>query len=200
VLVVAAADGWVRVRAGGHRYRADSVPGAPVGIVFGAQVYPDGTPSPYLAARLDLGQELVRSGKVRALLLTGDFGTPSYDEPDAMRRYLEAHGVPGSKLVADYAGFDTYQSCARAYRVFGVRSAIIVTTDFSYARTVALCRSVGIDANGVVDTAQRHDLTYLRGWVRDQLADTKAAFDMVVRPDPKYLGHETSLTDAIETN
>ncbi|MBH0779957.1 SanA/YdcF family protein [Nocardia bovistercoris] len=197
-LVAGAAIGWVRYSASGHEYSADAVPAADVAIVFGAQIYADGTPSPYVQARLQIGQRLLESGRVRALLLTGDNGTPHYDEPTAMRDYLIRRGVPAEKIALDYAGFDTYQSCTRAKRIFGVERAVVVNQDFSMARTIALCRSVGVDAVGVADHGQPHNGVYWKCWIRDQLAATKAAVAMITRPDPTFLGdQETSVRDAI---
>ncbi|MDQ7903953.1 hypothetical protein RB614_05380 [Phytohabitans sp. ZYX-F-186] len=63
---------WVRTAAGGHIFTAEEVPPAPVALVLGAQVYPDGTPSPFLAARLDVARRLLETGKVRAILVSGD--------------------------------------------------------------------------------------------------------------------------------
>jgi vancomycin permeability regulator SanA len=189
---------WVHHAAGDRVYSVRDVPKAPVAMIFGAEVYADGNPSPYLAARLRIGQRLLATGKVRALLLTGDHGRWAYDEPGSMARWLVARGVPRDKLALDYAGFDTYQSCARGYRIFGVRRAILVNQDFSITRSLALCRSVGIDAVGVADTGQRHNWTYLRGWTRDQLADVKAVYCMTAHPDPRYLGRrEHSVQHAV---
>ncbi|MFF3570581.1 SanA/YdcF family protein [Nocardia jiangxiensis] len=198
MVLVGVCIGVVRWRASGPEYSATSVPPADVALVPGAEIYPNGQPSPYVAGRLDLARTLLNTGKVQALLLTGDFGTPTYDEPDAMRRYLIDKGVPANKIALDYAGFDTYQSCARAYRIFGVRNAIVVTQDFSVPRTIALCRSVGIRTTAVGDHSQAHNLTYDKCWVRDQIAAIKAVYSMLVQPDPKFLGRqETSVRDAI---
>jgi vancomycin permeability regulator SanA len=185
----------IGAKADGHVYSVADVPPAPVVVVFGAKVRPDGTPSPYLAGRLDLALRLYRAGKVRAVLVSGDHSRWAYDEPDAMRSYLMARGVPDSRAVADYAGFDTYQTCARAKRIFGVRKAILVSQDFHIARAVALCRSVGIDATGIGDR-QAHNSKYWHIYVRDKLADVKAVYDMAVRPDPKYLGRREHGLDA----
>ncbi|MFC9897145.1 vancomycin high temperature exclusion protein [Nocardia sp. NPDC127579] len=201
LLAVLGSVGWVRFRASGHEYTAAAVPAADVAIVFGAQVYDDGQPSPYLAARLDIGQRLLESGKVKALLLTGDNGRRTYDEPEAMRRYLIGKGVPKSKIALDYAGFDTYQSCVRAYKVFGVRRAIVVTQDFSVPRTVSLCQAAGIATDAVGDNDQPPNGVWIKCWVRDQIAATKAVWEMATDPDPQFLGdEETSVRDAIEAS
>ncbi|WP_405484060.1 vancomycin high temperature exclusion protein [Nocardia sp. NBC_00511] len=189
---------WVRFSTSEFAYTADTVPAADVAIVFGAEVKAGGKPSPYLAARLDLGRKLLESGKVKAILVTGDNGRASYDEPTAMRDYLVAQGVPAAKIALDYAGFSTYESCVRAHDIFGVRSAIAVTQDFSVPRTIALCRGVGIDATAVGDANQPHSAIYRKIWLRDQLADTKAVYSLLLRPDPTFLGkQETSVRDAM---
>src|SRR5262249_27163884 len=113
-LLVFGATAWIDSGARGHVYTAASVPVTPVALVLGAKVNPDGVPSPFLAARLALAKQLYDTGKVRVLLVSGDNRKHNYDEPDVMRQWLLAHGVPARKVVADYAGFDTYDSCARA--------------------------------------------------------------------------------------
>ena len=147
--------GWVRWQASGHVYAIEDVPEAPVALVLGAQVHDNGSPSGFLEARLDIARRLYEAGKVRAVLVSGDHGQWSYDEPDAMRQWLIDRGVPDRKVVADHAGFDTYDSCQRAIRVFGVRQLIVVTQSFHIDRAVALCRDAGIDATGVGDDTAR---------------------------------------------
>ncbi|MFE6864637.1 vancomycin high temperature exclusion protein [Nocardia sp. NPDC057668] len=189
---------WIRFTTRDFQYSAATAPAADVAIVFGAEMYSTRKPSPYLAARLDLGQRLLESGKVKALLLTGDNGHNSYNEPDNMRQYLLDRGVPANKIALDYAGFSTYDSCARAHRIFGVRSAIAVTQDFSVPRTIALCRAVGIDTVAVGDDTQIHNGVYRKCWLRDQLAAVKAMYSIIVEPDPKLLGpQESSVREAM---
>lgn len=198
IVVAAGSIAWVRLQASDFEYSVEAVPAADVALVPGAEVRPSGAPSGYLAARLDIAGRLLASGKVKALLLSGDNSVSTYDEPTAMRRYLVGKGVPADKIALDYAGFSTYDTCVRAFRIFGVRQAIVVTQDFSLPRTIALCRSAGIATTGIADTGEGHDFTYYKCWLRDQLAATKAVFYMLSRPDPKFLGHqETSVQDAI---
>nr|WP_245577651.1 ElyC/SanA/YdcF family protein [Actinoplanes globisporus] len=190
---------WVQTTAFGHVYDEKSVPSAPVALVLGAEVYPGGTPSPFLAARLDIAKRLLDAGKVRAILVSGDHSRWDYDEPGAMQVYLVARGVPASQVVLDYAGFDTYDSCARARRVFGVRRAIVVTQSYHIDRAVTLCRNQGIDANGIGDDSVR---IYKEPWahsvLRERGAIVKAAIDALSHRDPVYLGrHEPGVDDAL---
>ncbi|MGW5227059.1 SanA/YdcF family protein [Nocardia niigatensis] len=198
LVVLVGSDLWMRLANRQYQYSAETVPAADVAIVFGAEVKADGSPSAYLAARLDLGRRLLESGKVKALLLTGDNGRPSYDEPTAMRAWLVAHGVPAAKIALDYAGFSTYESCVRAHDIFGVTSAVAVTQDFSLPRTIGLCRAASIETTAIGDDTQLHNDLYRKIWLRDQLADTKAVYSILFHPEPKFRGRqETSVRDAM---
>ncbi|MEV6524591.1 ElyC/SanA/YdcF family protein [Longispora sp. NPDC051575] len=185
--------------AGGQVYDAASVPNRPVAIVLGAQVNPDGQPSDFLRARLQLALDLFQAGKVRAILVSGDDGQPEYNEVDPMRAWLIEHGVPQAKVNGDHAGFDTYQSCVRARKVFGVTSATVVTQGFHVTRAVALCRQQGIDAVGVGDDSMRKwPKPWYTGAARDKVACVKAVLEIVGWPDPRFLGkHETAVEDSL---
>ncbi|MYV54438.1 ElyC/SanA/YdcF family protein [Streptomyces sp. SID3212] len=177
---------WMYTTADSHIRTVADVPATDVAVVFGAGLR-EGRPSPYLAHRLDTAAELYRTGKVRVVLVTGDNSRVEYDEPDAMRTYLTGHGVPDGRIVSDYAGFDTWDSCARAKKIFGVDRAVLVTQGFHVRRAVALCRSAGVDSYGVgVD--ERHDVTWYYGGAREVFAAGKAALDAALRPDPHFLG------------
>jgi vancomycin permeability regulator SanA len=194
---LAGSVGFVRAISAGHLYSAEDVPPAPVALVLGAQVYPDGTPSAFLAARLELARRLFEAGKVRVILVSGDNMAPEYNEPEAMRNYLIKAGVPADKVVADYAGFDTYDSSARAKRIFGVSELIIVTQAYHLPRAVATCRALGIDARGVGDDSVRHSWTWRRGAIRDQIACIKTVVDLLSRRDPVLGQRETSVAQAL---
>ena len=118
-------------------------------LVLGASVYPDGEPSPILEGRLEIALELFRSGQVGWILVSGDNRAPSYNEPQAMRKWLIKRGVPVNRVVSDYAGRRTYDSLKRAQAVFGVRRLVLVTSDFHLPRALYLARSLGLEAWGV---------------------------------------------------
>ena len=182
---------WLFLSTGSRLRTVADAPSEPVAVVFGAGLNPDGTPSGYLADRLDTALDLYHLGKVKSFLVTGDNDRTSYDEPDAMRDYLLRHGVPADRIVRDYAGFHTWDSCSRARRIFGVRSALLVSQGFHIRRAVALCRSVGIDAYGV-STTQPRDLTWYYGAVRELPAASEALLDVLFQPDPTVLGPQVT--------
>jgi vancomycin permeability regulator SanA len=184
---------WAYVASGGRvtswQQPGAEVPSRPVALVLGAGVVGE-HPSPFLARRLDIAAELYARGSVRAILVSGDNSRRTYDESTAMRSYLTGKGVPEIKVVADYAGFDTWDSCLRARKVFGVEQALVITQRFHVSRAVALCRSAGLDAHGVGDDSlAAFPGKTLVSSVREFVASGKAFWDAVVwRPDPHFLG------------
>jgi vancomycin permeability regulator SanA len=198
VVLFAGSICYVRLTAAGHLYSETEVPAAPVALVLGAMVYPDGTPSPFLAGRLDVAHRLYQAGKVQVVVVSGDNMAKEYNEPEAMRTYLVNAGMPADKIVADYAGFDTYDSCARALRIFGVEQLIVVTQSYHLPRAVATCRALGVDAIGVGDdSARQHVRSWRKGAIRDQLACVKTVIDLLIRRDPMLGPPESGVAEAL---
>src|SRR5688572_5715719 len=114
----------IRVELLGHLHADPAgAPTTPVALILGAEVYADGRPSPALANRLDVGIELLRLGRVRALLMSGGNGT---FEVGAMRAYAIARGVTSDAILLDAGGARTLASCLQARDSFGLRRLIVV--------------------------------------------------------------------------
>lgn len=128
-----------------YRSAADA-PARDVVLVPGAEVYPDGRPSPALASRLDVAAALYRSGKSRSVLMSGGQGS---FEVDAMTAYAVRAGIPASAVIRDPNGERTYDSCVNARDRFGARSVVVVSQEDHVARAVYTCRRLGLDAIGV---------------------------------------------------
>jgi vancomycin permeability regulator SanA len=142
---------------------------------------------------------LYRRGKVTVILVTGDNSRSDYDEPTVMRDYLVDHGVPTARIVRDFAGFDTWASCARAKKIFGVSHATLVTQDFHMSRALLLCRGAGIDAYGVPDTGEAVDgqNELVHDSAREVLAGIKAWGQATLQPDPVLGKKETGVATAL---
>ncbi|GHI57871.1 vancomycin high temperature exclusion protein [Streptomyces rubradiris] len=189
---------WLRLSTADRLRTTADVPRTEVAVVFGAGLW-DGEPSPYLAHRLDAAVTLYQAGRIEVVLVTGDNSREDYDEPDAMRAYLTERGVPDRRIVSDYAGFDTWDSCVRARRIFGVDRAVLISQDFHIRRAVALCEAAGVASYGV-GVAAEHDVTWYYGGTRELFAAGKAALDAVFRPDPRFLGpREPGVARALAT-
>ena len=115
-----------------------------------------------------------------------------------MRRHLLSQGIPDQAIAVDYAGFDTYDTCVRARRIFGIERALLVTQDFHEPRAVAICRAVGVDVEGVGDARARSDrIGWAVSWARERAAAIKAVADVVSRRDPTLGRQETSVKEAV---
>jgi len=161
-------------------------------LVLGAGLREDGTPSDVLRDRLDESLALYRAGRVRRILVSGDHLTPRYDEPNAMRAYLEANGVPADAVFMDHAGLDTYSSMWRARNVFGAQRIIVVTQRFHLARAVWCARALGMEAEG--SAADRHvyrGIAWLQ--MREVVSRTKAFVDVNVGRAPRHVGAPVDL-------
>ena len=123
---------------------AAAAPKAPLVIVPGATVYPDGTPSTQMVDRMDTAIRLYRQGSVRSLDLSGFPNEVAY-----MTAYARSAGIPAAAILADPAGPTTYHTMANAARVFHIEKALIATQRYHLPRSVYLARSLGIDAIGV---------------------------------------------------
>lgn len=168
------------------------IPPKPVALVFGAEVYRNGKPSPMLAARVGQAAEAYRLGRIHKLLMTGDNSRTDYDEVTAMKRYAIELGVPADVIHLDYAGFSTYESCYRAREIFGVRDALVITQGYHLPRAVYTCAHLGIKVVGL-ETDDRGGYPARILWrlmAREVLATVKALWDVHLgKPLPTFLGN-----------
>jgi SanA protein len=189
LVLVGAANAVVLLDArGGTASSVSDVPRADAALVLGAQVLPNGHPSPMLTDRIEAAAELYRAGKVDKLLLSGDHGRWSYDEVGTMRRKLLERGIPPADLFTDHAGFDTWDSAQRARRVFDVRSVVVVTQRFHMARALFAAHRAGLDATGYPADRRSYGPVMGRLRVREVLARVKVVADAVVGSEPRFLG------------
>jgi len=174
-----AANVVVQKFAGPYLYGAlTEVPSRDMAIVPGASVHRDGTPSPQLEERLATALELLRRGRVRAVLVSGAH-RGAYDESGPMRRWLVQRGASSRAVFEDHAGFRTLDTMERAAKFFQVTRAIVCTQAFHLPRAVFLARRAGIDALGLVaDVSAR--TTGPNDLVREWFARVEAVVDSYI--------------------
>jgi SanA protein len=166
---------------------------APVIVVLGAGLRPDGAPSDILEDRLETARSLYVAGRAPRILCSGDHGSRSHDETGAMARWLESRGVPAEAIFLDHAGFDSWNTVVRARRVFGVTRAIFVTQRYHLPRVLWTASRVGIDAQGVA--ADRRPYPAMPWYETRELASrTKATLDVAIARPPRALGEPVDLT------
>ncbi len=171
----------------------ESAPEAPVAIVFGAAVGPDGEPSSMLADRVDAAVALYKAGKVRRILMTGDNSQPEYDEVTAMKRHAVEQGAPADIVNLDYAGFRTYDSCYRAKAIFGISQAVLVTQRYHLPRALYLANSMGIEAVGLTAGPDRYPHQDYYNF-REAAAAIVSWYEInLTHPLPRFLGEPVDL-------
>lgn len=164
------------------------VPKMKVGLVLGTSaVLKNGNPNPFFTFRINSIVALYEANKIEHVLISGDNGTKTYNEPEDMRDALVARGIPLNKITLDYAGFDTYDSVLRANKVFGLSDFIVVSQEFHVRRAVYIARRndlnvVGFNAKDV--SQKRSFLTHFR----EYFARVKAYVEVKLNVDPYFLG------------
>jgi len=167
-----------------------AIPHYHVAMVLGAGVGPDGEPLDMLQDRLDSAADLYESGTVDKLLVTGDNRVSHYNEPQAMINYLtEKRNIPLDDIIPDYAGRRTYDSCARAKRIFGLDEVLIISQGYHLPRALMLCNTLGVDAKGVSATrrSKYQNMAYFQA--RELGAIHKSLIDLYLWA-PDYVGGE----------
>jgi len=115
----------------------DDVARADIGLVLGNTVFPDGTPSPRLAARLDRAAALYHEGQFGLMMVSGAPGKEGHDEAIVMRGYLIIRGVPSERILVDSEGYTTFHSAnntAKLMRRRGFDSVLIISQYFHLPR------------------------------------------------------------------
>jgi len=118
-------------------------------IVLGAAQY-NGRPSPVLRARLDHALGLYREGLAPLIVVTGGVGRgDTTSEAIVGRRYLTAHDVPASSVVAEAQGRSTMASMsavAQWSRGREVRRVLLVSDPFHMFRLRLEARRTALEA------------------------------------------------------
>ncbi len=193
-----AANTVVTVAAKGKTYSdVRMIPHRRVGLVLGCpkRVW-DGRLNLFFLARAQAAAELYQQGKVDYLLVSGDNGTPSDDEPADLKAALSSRGVPGEKIYLDYAGFRTLDSVIRAKEVFGQTEITIISQEFQDQRAIFIANHSGLDAIGF----NAPEVLSGRILVRESLARVKAVLDVYLfRMRPRFVGQMVAIENAAQS-
>lgn len=165
-----------------------------VGLVLGtAKKLTNGTINLYFTYRINATSELYKQGKIEFVLVSGDNGNKSYDEPTDFKNELIKRGIPENKIFLDYAGFRTLDSVVRAKLIFGQSSITIISQKFHNERAIYLAEKNGIKAIGF--NARDVNIRYgLKTKIREYFARTKAFLDIMFKVAPKFLGNKIKIS------
>lgn len=139
--------------------------------------------------RIRAAVQLFKSGKVKAIVVSGDNGTKYYDETTTMQKDLIKAGIPGRYITLDYAGFRTLDSVVRAEAIFDLKDYIIVSQKFHLERALFIAKAkghkvIGFMAKDIPGTAAAYRMK-----AREYLARVKAFLDVyLLHTEPKFYG------------
>jgi SanA protein len=166
----------------------DKIPPKKAALVLGTAKYAMGRENLFFNARIDAAVKLYKAGKVRAIVVSGDNGKESYDEPTDMRDDLIQRGVPKEFITLDYAGFSTLDSVIRASAIFDLDDFIVVSQRFHCQRALYIADIKGLKAIGFA-AADVHGFWNKKIMARETLARFKAFLDLnIFGTEPKYYG------------
>jgi len=137
--------------------------------------------------------QLIRAGKIRYIVVSGDNHIHGYDEPRDIKDSLIQAGVPAESIYCDYAGFRTLDSIVRVREIFGQTSITVISQEFHNQRAIFIARHCGVDAIGF-NAAEVDAYNSFRTKCREMIARANMLLDLFVfRRGPKFLGEKVSI-------
>ena len=159
-------------------WRADAV------IILGASVKGNKL-SQVVQDRAEAAIQVYQQKKAAKILISGDGSTwKSYNEVDAINKYLINRRIPPADIFVDFAWYDTYDSLWRAQEMYGIDNAIISTQRFHLSRALMIARSRWMSAYGIIadrtvySSAEKNSL-------RESFARMKALADLLFHSEPE---------------
>ncbi len=171
------------------------LPVTTVGLVFGTTDRVNGRENLYFRYRIDAAVRVWKSGKIKTLIVSGDNRSQYYNEPEKMKQALVERGIPGSRIVCDYAGLRTLDSVVRAKEIFGTDSMLVISQRFQNERAIYLAKAHGIEAYGF-DARDVVAHAGLKTKIREVGARVKMWLDVnFLNTRPKHLGEKVALPE-----
>lgn len=195
VLLVALANYMIVHQASPYIYSdIESIPATKVALVPGtSSKMASGNTNMFFKYRLQAAVDLYNAGKIQRIIVSGDNGTIYYNEPLEMKKALLSMGVPDSAIYLDYAGFRTFDSVIRAWKVFGQQEFIFVSQQFQNERAVFIGRKFGIE----ITAYNAKNVTKYSGFktnVREVFARVKVFLDIyILNKQPRFLGDPVTI-------
>lgn len=185
ILLTLGLEAYIKKDASASIYNLSTeVPHAKTLIILGASVHTDGRLSPILQDRVDTAIDLFKKGKADRILVSGDHISDNYNEVKAIADYLKTHGISKNKLLLDHSGLDTYDSMYRAYHIFGITDAIVVTQKFHLPRAIFIAKHLGLHYHGF-EARENEFKIKNKIMKREKLANYKAVFEVIFQIEPR---------------
>lgn len=197
LLVVGAC--WVAVdtNASGRVYdNVGQVPAMRYGLLLGTSpVTPRGTHNINFDTRIKAAADLYHAGKVWYIIASGgDYRRDARgnvvrygcDEPYEMQRALIAAGVDSTHIILDYEGTRTLYSVAKARRVYGLDSVLLISQEYHNRRAIWQADHYGLYAVGYNAAHSSERGNIIRNTLRETLARVKLYIDLWFGAEPQF--------------
>ncbi len=127
-------------------------------IVLGGGLTPNCTLDTSLQARMDKAIDLYRQSYTSRIILTGGLQLNSDNcfEAEAMWAYALQKNIPAEILIKENKALNTYQNAYHAVSLMkkrGMKSALVVTSDFHLKRANLIFEAYNIDHKMVASTS-----------------------------------------------
>lgn len=147
----------------------------------------------YFQYRIDAAVALFKSGKIDCIVISGDNGRESYNEPEDMKVELVKQGIPEKQIYLDHAGFRTLDSVVRMNKVFGQNNFTVISQEFHNRRAIYIAQAKGLNVIGF--NAKNVDAySGFKTQVREKLARVKLFLDLWTDKSPKFLGEPIKIS------
>ncbi len=166
------------------------LPSKKAALLLGTSKYvAKGKKNYFYVYRIRAAVSLWKSGKVKAIVVSGDNETKYYNETARMQKDLIRAGVPKKYISLDYAGFRTLDSIVRAEAIFDLEDYIIISQQFHLERALFIAKTKGQKAIGLAAKDIAGTKAANRMIVREYLARVKAFLDLyILHTEPKIYG------------
>ncbi len=135
---------------------------ADAAIVLGAAIYRD-RPSPVFEQRIIHGITLYKSGKARALIMTGGFGEgEKHAEAHVARAYALRAGVPAGAILIEDRSKTTSENLKYAQPILarlGAKTVTLVTDPLHSHRALLMAKALAMDARSSPTPTSRYQST-----------------------------------------
>ena len=164
-----------------------------VGLLLGtSRLTGNGRVNPFYEYRIEAAVQLIKSGKIKFLIISGDNSREDYDEPTSMRSDLIKAGIDSSIIYLDYAGFRTFDSIIRLKEIFDQDSVTIISQQFHNERAIYIAMRLGISAIGF-NAKDVGNSAGLQTMIREKFARTKVFLDFWFGKRARFLGQKIKI-------
>ena len=166
------------------------VPSKKSALLLGTAKYiKNGKRNYFYTYRIRATVALWKSGKIKAIVVSGDNGSKYYDETTTMQQDLIKAGVPKRYITLDYAGFRTLDSIVRAKAIFDLEDYIIISQKFHLERALFIAKVKGQKVSGFIAKDLPNTPSAYRMIAREYLARAKAFLDVyILNTQPRFYG------------